>query len=110
MVILGHQFEKYGLSHPLQVIQTFHMPLFFMFAGYFIGFNKDINVFIKDKVRRLLIPYLLCCIFITTYKVLVELIKTHSMDCGIHEFLKWVWISAYASGSGHGSMIANIGT
>ena len=110
MVILGHQFEKYGLSHPLQVVQTFHMPLFFMFAGYFIGFHKDIGVFIKDKARRLLIPYLLCCIFITAYKGLIELIKTYSIDCGIHELLKWAWISVYASGSGHGSMIANVGT
>lgn len=27
MVILGHQFEKFGIHKELQYIQTFHMPL-----------------------------------------------------------------------------------
>lgn len=51
-VILGH------IASPLSgFIFSWHMPLFFMIAGFFIKFNVDTKGFIIKNFKRLMIPY-----------------------------------------------------
>jgi len=51
-VILGH------IASPLGgFIFSWHMPLFFMIAGFFIKFNVDTKDFIIKDFKRLMIPY-----------------------------------------------------
>lgn len=51
-VILGH------IASPLGTfIYSWHMPLFFMLAGFFIKFDLTIKEFIKKDFKRLMIPY-----------------------------------------------------
>lgn len=53
-VVLGHSNINYS-----DILFWFHMPLFFIINGY-LWKNKDIklSVFIRDKMKRLLIPWL----------------------------------------------------
>ena len=110
MVILGHQFEKNGLNTPLQFIQTFHMPLFFIIAGFLISDKADYKQFVAKRAKRLLSPYIISCLIATVLCVAATFFKDHTNSSAWQEMLKWLWISAYGSGSGHGSMIGTFGT
>lgn len=105
MVILGHQFEKTGLSFPLQFIQTFHMPLFFMIAGYFISDSLTVKEFTIKRVKRLLIPYFFICLLAAILCSMVVWLKDHQLTSATLEFIKRIWITVYGSGSGHGSIL-----
>lgn len=60
LVIIGHTFMKEIGPY----IQAFHMPLFFMVAGYFFKYKAPKNLFIRD-LRRLIVPYLFVVIITT---------------------------------------------
>ena len=109
MVILGHQFEKYALIHPLQIIQTFHMPLFFMISGFFISEADSIPNYAQKRAKRLLVPYVLGCIVMIVLCSIKQWIDTHSAHAVFLEIWKRLWISFYGSGSGHGSFLGSYG-
>ena len=61
-MILGHLVYMpggdNGVSAALKrAVHAFHMPLFFMVAGFFLSTSKPWPRFLKDKARRLLLPY-----------------------------------------------------
>lgn len=51
-VILGHIASPFG-----GFIFSWHMPLFFMIAGFFIKFNISLKDFIIKDFKRIMIPY-----------------------------------------------------
>lgn len=53
-VILGHIASPFGTF-----IYSWHMPLFFIIAGFFIKFELSIKEFIIKDFKRLMIPYFL---------------------------------------------------
>lgn len=58
-VVIGH--ATVG-NHIYDMIYAFHMPFFFIMAGYLLNISKwgnQLNLFIKNRARRLLKPYLL---------------------------------------------------
>ena len=60
LVIIGHTFMKEIGPY----IQTFHMPLFFMVAGFFFKYKPLKDQLIRDS-RRLILPYLFVVIITT---------------------------------------------
>lgn len=52
-VILGHL----GVEKIDRVVYTFHMPLFFIISGYLLRVDTSWKNFIKQKSKRLLLPY-----------------------------------------------------
>lgn len=57
-VILGH------IASPLgSFIYSWHMPLFFMIAGFFIKFDLSLKGFIFKDFKRLIIPYFIFAFF-----------------------------------------------
>ena len=56
-VILGHIASPFGTF-----IYSWHMPLFFMIAGFFIKFDLSLKEFIIKDFKRLMIPYFLFAI------------------------------------------------
>jgi fucose 4-O-acetylase-like acetyltransferase len=62
LVVLGHTLSS---SNPLwAIIYSFHMPLFFLLAGYTFKV-KDNKTVIKSSAIRLLVPYAVCYVLIT---------------------------------------------
>lgn len=55
LVVVGHSHCVTGLVH--QIIYSFHMPLFFIFAGWFYK-ERGIAASMKKDFMRLIIPYL----------------------------------------------------
>lgn len=58
-VVSGHVFMAYGelYENAVWAIYLFHMPLFFVLAGY-VQKQEEISLFMKKKSRSLLIPYI----------------------------------------------------
>lgn len=58
LVVLGHCLD---FDNPLRhFIYTFHMPLFFMLAGYTMRAKPRLTV-LSSSLRRLMVPYLVVC-------------------------------------------------
>lgn len=53
LVLFGHISYPYITTE----IYTFHIPLLFFLSGIVFNYNKPIKVFIKDEIKRLIIPY-----------------------------------------------------
>lgn len=58
LVVLGHTF-----GGGLFALKTYHMPLFFFLAGLLFKDEDNIKEYVKNRVRRLYIPFLLYEIF-----------------------------------------------
>lgn len=71
------------------IIYSFHMPLFFIFAGYFYK-EKEIKVALSNDFRRLIVPYVifaLIAVFKFTATSLYKFTDSRNNDrCHIHKF------------------------
>lgn len=74
LVIICHTFMK----EIGPFITAFHMPLFFIIAGYFYK-QYPLNVHLKKDFRRLLVPYFFIC-------VVILLIASVQESCTNHDF------------------------
>ena len=54
-IILGHL----GNASINRIVFTFHVPIFFFITGYFTNKKRDLNGFIKNKAKTLLVPYII---------------------------------------------------
>lgn len=75
LVIIGHTFMKEIGPY----IQAFHMPLFFMVAGYFFKYKAPKNLFTRD-FRRLIVPYLFVVITTTLLAFAKDFKATGEID------------------------------
>lgn len=55
LMIMGH--IGFG-KHFDHFIHAFHMPMFFFISGFFYDNKKNFSVYVKNKAKRLLIPYI----------------------------------------------------
>ncbi len=89
-VIAGHL----NVGFINQLVFLWHLPVFFLLAGYFLKKKKD-TVVIKEKARRLLVPYYATCAAITVIAALRCLIKNKDV---LQEVIPWVGATLYAAG------------
>lgn len=82
LMVFGHT------SIPLSVsnfIWSFHMPLFFISSGWSTNWEKySIKIFIKKKVKSLLIPFII-------YSIIVFFLQYHLNNIRISEILLMGW-------------------
>ncbi len=77
-VVLGH------ITSPLgYFIYSWHMPLFFFLAGFFLKFELSLKEFIKKDTKRLMIPYFIFAIF----ALVVESLKRVALNREKLEYL-----------------------
>ena len=95
LMILGHMSlqDKYLKNF----IYSFHMPLFFIISGYFFK-ERDNKQCLKNIFKKLIIPYILTCIFIIFYKVF-RLILDGNFSEIANTIKVWGLASLYGSGS-----------
>lgn len=93
LVVVGHSHCVTGLAH--QIIYSFHMPLFFIFAGWFYK-KRDIAVSMKKDFMRLIVPYL---VFggICALKFSVTSAMRHDWQNIIEQFLGILWATTNRS-------------
>ena len=73
LMIVAHTYGPSSISWDF--IYAFHMPLFFIVAGYFYK-QKPITELLKKNVKQLLLPYLTLCLIII---VLTQIRHPHSI-------------------------------
>ena len=59
LVVIGHTLDEASIAR--HVIFSFHMPVFFILAGYTMR-PKPMSTVVRSSWSRLLVPYLLICI------------------------------------------------
>lgn len=93
-IVLGHL----GETDINRFVFTYHLPIFYFIAGYFLTVKNSNLEFIKKRIRTLLLPYYFTCLLI----VLMMVVKTVMMDHGVpvkQTLLDWIYASLYASGN-----------
>ena len=74
MVVLNHM----DLNIPVITFfgGMFYMPLFFVAAGYtYKNKGEDFKTFALGKAKRLLIPYILCNVFLVAFFTVLNFLK-----------------------------------
>ena len=74
-IIAGHlHFNGLDGSKPISTaVFLFHVPIFFILSGYFLSNKTPFALFLKDKAKRLLIPYALTCVVLGVLLVIMWL-------------------------------------
>lgn len=92
-IILGH-LENANIN---RIVFTFHVPIFFFITGCFTNKKKSIGAFIKEKVRTLLVPYVLTCLLI----ILIGSIEGYILGDFASAFIRWCYASIYGAGDSY---------
>ena len=69
LVLLGHLVS--GTSQLKFYIYSFHMPMFFFISGYLFKYKKNIKYLVKDKIKKLIVPYFIFSIISLVITVLL---------------------------------------
>jgi len=69
-VVLGHNWLiNHDKTLVFQMIYSFHMPLFFVLGGVFLGTRQGLASFIRNKADALLKPYLAVLLMLGAYRI-----------------------------------------
>ena len=90
-VILGHL----GSAWINRIVFIYHLPVFFLLAGYFLKKKETEWTFVRKKAKRLLVPYILTCIIIDTVATVKALIEGNS---AWKTFKEWCKAALYGAG------------
>jgi len=86
LVVAGHSFAADGMAN--QIINAFHMPLFFVIAGYIFGLTErgdaPVTRTLGSGVRRLLLPYL---------------------GTGVIAYLYWLFVLRFQTGDANSPLV-----
>ena len=96
-VIFGHK-----LLSLTALFFPFHLPIFFIIAGYFISEKSNVKEFVKRKLVALIIPYFFTCLIICLLSIPLSLLRGNSV---ISELERWTVASLY--GLGHDTTFSN---
>ena len=97
-VIIGH-LETLPYYPYRNFVFAFHMPLFFIVAGFFYNI-KPVKVCFKKDFKRLIIPY-----FFTSIIVLLEFSAYSFYKGNFSRIFEYLFAIFFCSGSGHSSLI-----
>lgn len=92
-IIVGH----FGIPAIVRVVFTFHIPVFYLITGYFME-KEPVSLFLRKRLKNLLIPYLLTCMAVVLLQGFVALF--HGMDV-IGNLWNWIKAGFYGAGSSY---------
>lgn len=88
LVIIGHMSDFFYLH---KFIYSFHMPLFFILAGYFFSPREGVKEGLVKDVRRLLIPYFSVILLLLIYSIFTHGIQ-HNFSQLLQSSILLMWI------------------
>ena len=106
LVVMCH-----ALGRNYNVIFSFHIPLFFILAGYFVNitneYSKDFFLkYTKKNFRRLLVPYFFTMGIACLYG-LIQAITKEDLGYFMCPFLSTLWLGADSYETNYGIITAN---
>lgn len=93
-IILGH-LDNQKINC---VAYTFHVPIFYLIAGYFIRDNHSVRVFAQKKFRTLIVPYLFTCMVMILLAALRQGLF-YGPTAAARTALEWLCAAVYGSGA-----------
>lgn len=78
LVVIGHSIPNASFAN--SIIFSFHMPFFFIIAGYTLNTKKEFSEFFAAKVKRLLLPYFFTVLFDVLFWVLIGRALTNDIS------------------------------
>ena len=110
LVITAHYFSW---NQPLldKVITSFHMPMFFLVAGYFSkSFSSwgETTIQVKRYARRLLPAFVLTQVLIVLWAVLMALTKEDGWDQVIRQLLSLFWADPHGPNTPWGTLTIGV--
>ncbi len=110
LVITAHYFSW---NHPLldKIITSFHMPMFFLVAGYFSkSFSSwsETTIQVKRYARRLLPAFVLTQFLIVLWAVLMALTKEDGWDQVIRQLLSLFWADPHGPNTPWGTLTIGV--
>lgn len=96
-IVAGH------LGNPTinRIVFLWHLPVFFLLAGYFMK-EKPLSEVVKNKAKRLLVPYYTTCLIICIIAVIRSILDgTDTVSC----LKEWIGASLYAAGDSWSSPV-----
>lgn len=73
-------------SYLWKVVYPFHMPLFFLVAGYFYKEKEGVVLF-KTSFERLIKPYIFVCIIISLIRIGQQILHSEPISINSHDIL-----------------------
>ena len=95
-IIVGH-FDSFTIR---RIVFTFHVPIFFLISGYYVGADRPRGVFFRRKLRTLIVPYGLTCCAIIAGAALLDGIRGGGSAAG-QAALDWLRAALYGSGNNY---------
>lgn len=77
-------------------IFTFHMPLFFILAGYVSSTSRRYSL--SKELKRLVLPYLLCAVVCVLCMMFRFFFETRSLETTLRGTLSWLNAALYGAG------------
>jgi fucose 4-O-acetylase-like acetyltransferase len=96
LVIVGH--EQRLPQWVIDSIYSFHMPLFFIVAGYFYKPSTEYTKRIAKDTKRLILPYLAVMLVVTAYIFIVHIVFKPGGDI---VFWQSLWACLYPTNLRH---------
>lgn len=93
-MLFGHTGGTSQLA--LNFIYSFHMPLFFILAGYFLKETLDVKASVKKDFISLIVPYIVTSAIIA---ILAAINEIYIGGNGFEALKKWILAALYGSGS-----------
>lgn len=87
LMVMAHTYGPESLFW--RIVYPFHMPLFYIIAGYFFK-EKDTLTIIKESHLRLIKPYFLICITVTLIKFVQHLTNSNIQFLDIYGILNGI--------------------
>lgn len=107
-VVCGHYFQYFGERGLFyNICYSFHMPLFFLLSGMFISNHSSCKKFIENKIRKILVPYLITGMLFVVLNTIRLFLKERVLWKAINNLIKYICIVVYGSGSDNGSWYIN---
>ena len=92
-IVLGHL----GEPNINRFVFTYHLPVFYLISGYFFDCSSPFLLFIKKKIRTLIIPYYFASLLILLSSIIISrFILVEKYD--INSLYRWIKAILYASG------------
>ncbi len=102
-IVIGHMgfSELPGSQYIVPLFFQFHVPIFFLIAGYFLSQKQNVLTFIASKARRMLLPYLFCCVVIALILLLYLSLFGSTQPPSIYPNISsFLFAAIYGSGGG----------
>lgn len=86
-VIVAHcTYNSKSLQTLADIIGTIGVPVFLVLNGFFINMNQNVEVFIKTKFKKIVVPWIVWSVI--TYGVLI--LAGGKTEITVIDFLKWM--------------------